>query len=148
MMTPKNSLVNKFLRHFSTVWVDDSKRADDGPSKDDCSSSQVVGSLGMIRVKAEEYERRSKNQPEIEDMSPDEIMSLRDADPFSYYSIPSVRRAALVFDDATKPSHRQRCTEPSDAKRRRTVNMRRTCISVEAHPSVILDDLLEEYYGE
>jgi len=148
MAASKDSLIVNFFRSFSSVWAE----------KEEDGRSGGFGAILRFRVKASEYEGKSKNQPEIkEDMSKDEIIHLRQTDPFMYYSHPSLRRAAMTLEDvgvdpsslAATASVRRRNTAPADPKRRKRSNVRRTCISVEAHPTLILDeDLWNELCDE
>lgn len=114
-----------------------------GDSNED--SSGGLGIIGSIQIKAAEYEQRKKNRPNIERMSQDEIKALRKTDPFMYYSLPAVRKAALALEPVDCPTaiDSSDCKEQQrrDAlKRLRRSAYRRTRLSFEVHPSVLLDD--------
>lgn len=107
----------------------------------------------VYRVKAEEYERRSKKQVELkEPTGHEDISALRETDMFAYYSISSIRTNALALNDITSPSSNASSDQVGSSqevhrqcrKRLRKSNFRRTCVSVEAHPIVVLEGLIEE----
>lgn len=149
MKAQKNSSINDFLRQFSDVC--------EVPRDANANAT----TLGVFQVRADEYERRSKNQPDIkEPTSLEEIKALRDTgDMFTYYSLPTVRRTAMKLDVDPSSLAAAACATSSGqvhirvptkdpSKRRRATTLRRTCISVEAHPSVVLEDLLDDLYDD
>ena len=81
---------------------------------------------------------------DISNLSAEDLQSLKQEDPFLYYSIPSVRRAALHF--AQPELSGSRCLEEST-----TVVKRRTRVSFECHSDLLMEDLLgdlEEKYDQ
>ena len=107
----------------------------------------------ILRRRTEEEDHQ---ELEIRSLSGEEIKSLRKTDPFMYYSIPGVHRAATLlelvddFDHSNKDALCRRGGQGHDrqkqlpVKRQKASVSRRTAISFEAHPSLILDDLLDE----
>ena len=100
-------------------------------------------------------EEEDHQELEIRSLSEEEIKSLRETDPFMYYSIPGVHRAATLldlvddFDHSNKDALCRRGGQGHDrrklpVKRQKASVSRRTAISFEAHPSLILDDLFDE----
>jgi hypothetical protein len=75
---------------------------------------------------------------DISNLSAEDLQSLKQEDPFLYYSIPSVRRAALHFEEPDLS--RSRCSEEST-----TVVKRCTRLSVECHSDLLMGDLEEKY---
>ena len=81
---------------------------------------------------------------DISNLSAEDLQSLKQEDPFLYYSIPSVRREALRF--AQPELSASRCAEEST-----TVVKRRTRVSFECHSDLLMEDLLgdlEEKYNQ
>ena len=98
---------------------------------------------------------RLHKELEIRSLSEEEIKSLRKIDPFMYYSIPGVHRAATLLelvDDVDRSNKDALCCCGGQCHYRRKLHFkrqkasvsRRTAISFEAHPSLILDDLFDE----
>ncbi len=75
---------------------------------------------------------------DISNLSAEDLQSLKQEDPFLYYSIPSVRREALHF--AQPELSASRCAEEST-----TVVKRRTRVSFECHSDLLMGDLEEKY---
>ena len=137
----------------------DAEKVDDSSSSS-CSRRDYMKPIATITMSADEYERRrdvaQQRQICTSSMSPEEVRSLHDADPFMYYSIPGVHRAALILDDDLHDSYADllvdfprngRCHDysaPPERKRPRRTVSRRTQISFEAHPNLIMEDLLDE----
>mmetsp|Transcript_38155 Transcript_38155/g.81422 ORF Transcript_38155/g.81422 Transcript_38155/m.81422 type:complete len:113 (-) Transcript_38155:251-589(-) len=86
----------------------------------------------------------NRQRLKIDGMNAEHVASLRKADPFMYYSISEILKAA-VFSDAN-PSIIEDLLEdlasPAESESSKTSISRRTCISFEAHPSVLMEDLL------
>ncbi len=84
--------------------------------------------------------------------SPEDIKALRTSDPFMFYSIPSVRKAVMRLDDVDRSSANAHvcCNsqEVTSTKRARVTISRHTAISYEAHPSLALEELIDELDGE
>ena len=93
-----------------------------------------------------------------EGLSQQDLESLRKADPFMYYSIPEVRRAAIMLEQKIEvlPTRLQRESAapvaldtstnvtPEAEQQKRQMIRRCSSISYEAHPDVMLEDLLED----
>ena len=90
---------------------------------------------------------------EIKGLSQEDIKSLRKTDPFMYYSIPGIHRAAINLEEIDHSSenalcqgqvHCRRHSSPAELERPATRIPRRTIISFEAHPCLLLEDLLKD----
>ena len=107
-----------------------------------------------IRVATKEYERRTQREElELEGLGEEDVKSLRKSDPFMYYSIPSIRRAVIFLrgiDHSNKNDlygsqvHSDRNSAPANP----STIPRRRAISFEAHPSVLLEDILEDLWND
>ena len=76
---------------------------------------------------------------DIGNLSTEGLQALKQEDPFLYYSIPVVRRAALSFEepDMSRISSNETTT---------TTVKRRTRVSFECHSDLlVMDDLLEDF---
>ena len=76
---------------------------------------------------------------DISTLSAEDLQSLKQDDPFLYYSIPAVRRAAFSLEEPDMSR--------SDLKGSTTVK-RRTRVSYECHTDLLMDDLLEDFEDE
>ncbi len=108
---------------------------------------------------------RSINRKEIDISSliDQNLHKLKMDDPFLYYSIPSIRRKSYLLDDgddgddgaANKTPIARRLSLPSrspqdtlhmdvpeDTSRRESIVRRNSCLSTEAHPSLILEEMM------
>lgn len=86
------------------------------------------------KVKAERSANKHKREIDVRLLSPDDLKSIKEQDPFMYYSLPEARRA-MGFDTSNVGV----CPSLSDSSK----VTRRTCISYECHPDLLfLDDLL------
>ena len=83
-------------------------------------------------------EEEDHQELEISSLSEEEIKSIRKTDPFMYYSIPDVQDA--LCRRGGQGHYRRKLR----SKRQKASVARRTAISFEAHPSLILDDLFDE----
>jgi len=116
-------------------------------------------SLGTFTVPtkgSEEEEDPAKTKfIDTEHLNEDELKTLKKEDPFSYYSIPTVRAATVrrgsidmssMQQDgggsAARQSRRMSCPYRIDSTPTKVA--RRTCISFECHPDIFLDDTVAE----
>ena len=77
---------------------------------------------------------------DIGNLSTEDLQALKQEDPFLYYSIPVVRRAALSFEEPDMS--RISSNETTTVKRR-------TRVSFECHSDLlVMDDLLEDFEEE
>ena len=76
---------------------------------------------------------------DIDALTTEDLQSLKQDDPFLYYSIPVVRRAEFSLEEPDM-SH-------SNFKGSTTVK-RRTRVSYECHTDLLMDDLLEDFEDE
>ncbi len=76
---------------------------------------------------------------DIDTLSTEDLQSLKQDDPFLYYSIPTVRRAAFSLEE---PDVSLTSLEGSTAVKRRTR------VSYECHADLLMDDLLEDLEDE
>ena len=100
--------------------------------KNFANADDFITPLCTIRVDAEEYERLRNQEQDIDinTLTKEEIDRLRTSDPFMFYSIPESQRTSNCHPI------------PAPPKRRRVRISRHTAISVEAHPSLIFEELL------
>mmetsp|Transcript_700 Transcript_700/g.1184 ORF Transcript_700/g.1184 Transcript_700/m.1184 type:complete len:165 (+) Transcript_700:57-551(+) len=120
------------------------------------------------RVSMTIFEERTKKtrqqKVDIQGMSKEDLLSLKTTDPFLYYSIPGVRAASVTLNDVDFSDVNALCQElprqiPLALDRQRGNNHyqppaatntkvgRRSCLSFECHTSTLLDDALDEIYG-
>ena len=89
----------------------------------------------------------------IENMNADDLKSLKKTDAFLYYSIPVAKRSAILMQDTeTSDEVQQGCDGSACSPRLETAQdnksgssltvTRRSCISFESHPDLLLEDLL------
>ena len=105
--------------------------------------------MKVLRPILRRREEEDHQELEIRSLSEEEIKSLRKTDPFMYYSIPGVHRAATLLelvddvDHSNKDALCRRGGQGHDrrkqlpVKRQKASVSRRTAISFEAHPSLI-----------
>ena len=110
----------------------------------------------MIRVEYHEVKTKTiddgpKKQIDIKDISANDLVSIKREDPFMYYSIPGVRISKMLMKDvdtsdlsASSTIKRSCFSSPSrletvQGKAQETV-VRKSCISFECHPDLLLDD--------
>ena len=76
---------------------------------------------------------------DISRFTAEKLQSLKQDDPFLYYSIPAVRRATFNLAEP----------DMSDASlKEQTTVKRRTRVSFECHTDLLLDDLMEDFEDE
>lgn len=92
---------------------------------------------------------------DIRNLNESAVKSLRTIDPFTYFSIPGIRRASMYLQDIDHSNAEALCNpevqsarNPSSQANKRprpsTTITRRTRISYEAHQSAIMEDLMDE----
>ena len=64
-------------------------------------------------------------------------------DPFMYYSIPAVRNARLQDKEMVLPSS-SAPKMANDAKENKSMTTRKTCISFECHPDILIEEMVLE----
>jgi hypothetical protein len=114
----------------------------------------------LVRVRHDEGIDRK--EIDISSFTDEDLCKLKTDDPFLYYSIPSMRRKHYLCDesndgDAIKSSTSRRSSLPSelrlrqdalyqdvpeDTRRRESILRRSSCLSTEAHPSLILEEMM------
>lgn len=126
------------------------------PTANNMNSPIVVQILRRINPG---YTDDAKEEVDIKSLNQDDVKSLRTTDPFMYYSIPGIHRAnmhllgiedfdhsntqALCSSEVQTP--RRRPSPPANKKPKRSTTVtRRTSISCEAHPDVIMEEFLDE----
>ncbi|KAL3776282.1 hypothetical protein HJC23_003152 [Cyclotella cryptica] len=87
---------------------------------------------------------------DVEDLTNSDVAALKKSDPFMYYSIPSLRSATLRGEDVNESavlnlmprrgSKRSETESQRDVASKRTVS-RRTRISAECHPDLLMEDI-------
>ena len=114
----------------------------------------------QIRLSDLDSDKHIQEKFDIKNLNEDDVKSLRVVDPFAYYSIPGILRAHMYGQEdnidlsnqealcrsSSEVQSRSDPTSPRANKRSRTNTTvtRRTGISYEAHPSAILEDLIDE----
>lgn len=109
-----------------------------------------------IKVPTERPSKKPRRTIDIADISADDLESLHRQDPFLYYSIPGVRSATVLMKDIDEsnlgefaPAMRNCLSAPSrletvetnTSSQPKTVE-RRTCVSFECHPDLLLAEEL------
>jgi hypothetical protein len=107
-------------------------------------------------------EEIDRKEIDIRSLTDQDLCKLKTEDPFLYYSIPSIRRKSYLFDesndvDAIKSSTSRRSSLPADfrsrrdalyqdvhedTRRRESIVRRTSRLSTEAHPSLILEEMM------
>lgn len=113
----------------------------------------------VLRVSASFFEEHTstKQELDLQDLNEDDIRELQEKDAFLYYSIPGVRAAKVALKDIDYSDVNALCQgvsqvslapKLSSKRRHRQVDstkvVRRSCVSFEAHTSLLLEDLLDE----
>ena len=98
-------------------------------------------------------EPAQEKEIDTQKLTEDDLKSLKKKDPFLYFSIPAVRSAALLNKDVamsslqgweSRCSRSGRASYPSQGESIRTTKVvRRSCISFECHPDLLLEDYLD-----
>ena len=101
----------------------------------------------------------AKEEVDIKSLNQEDVKSLRTTDPFMYYSIPGIHRANMYLQGIEDFDHsntealcssevqtpRRRLSPPAHKKSKRSTTVtRRTSISYEAYPDVIMEEFLDE----
>ena len=99
---------------------------------------------------------------DIKRLNQEVVKSLRTTDPSMYHSIPGIHRAKMYLQDVEDFDHsttealcssraqtlRRNSSKPTSKRTRRSTTVtRRTCISCEAHPDVVMEELLGKLEG-
>ena len=98
--------------------------------------------------------QKTSQQMDIKNLNSSDLESLKEKDPFMYYSIPGVKDATLLLDDVDistiqKSLIRRNCIScPSrpetQGKTLSTKVTRRTCISFECHTDLLMANMFDE----
>ena len=114
----------------------------------------IDAKIGEV-IKVPTEPRKPKKQIDLKTVSSaNDLKSLQKQDPFLYYSIPGVRRASLLgrdvdTSDLVTSGMARNCIscparlEQDKAQQTQTVT-RRSCISFECHPDLLLEDMLDD----
>ena len=92
-----------------------------------------------------------QREVDISNLSEEDLQSLRQQDPFLYYSIPSVRRDELHLRDQCPKRLESRAAVSDKSSSSSTTVKRCTRMSFECHTDLLMDDLLwdfEENFSE
>lgn len=115
-----------------------------------------------VIVRVPDDEEIDRKEIDIRSLTDQDLCKLKTEDPFLYYSIPSIRRKSYLFDesndvDAIKSSTSRRSSLPADfrsrrdalyqdvhedTRRRESIVRRTSRLSTEAHPSLILEEMM------
>lgn len=103
------------------------------------NANDFITPLCTVHMDTEEYERlrNQERSANINELSKEDIERLRETDAFMYFSIPESQRTG----------YRRSIAEPPGKRRSRSIS-RRTVISVEAHPNLALEELLNIDYDD
>ena len=98
-------------------------------------------------------EPAQEKEIDTQKLTEDDLKRLKQKDPFLYFSIPAVRRAALLNKDVDMSSlqgSKSQCSSggrasyPSQIESTPTTKVvRRSCISFECHPDLLMEDYLD-----
>mmetsp|Transcript_7819 Transcript_7819/g.12882 ORF Transcript_7819/g.12882 Transcript_7819/m.12882 type:complete len:157 (+) Transcript_7819:222-692(+) len=111
--------------------TDQSSPSADGSSSSSCKSEAMQTATAPCAPEPIEID--------ISRFSAEKLQSLKQDDPFLYYSIPAVRRATFNLSEH----------DMSDASlEEQTTVKRRTRVSFECHTDLLLDDLMEDFEDE
>mmetsp|Transcript_10433 Transcript_10433/g.15842 ORF Transcript_10433/g.15842 Transcript_10433/m.15842 type:complete len:163 (-) Transcript_10433:174-662(-) len=127
-------------------------------------STAKINEVKHVSMKIfEEKKRKAREQKlDIQDMSEEDLISLKRTDPFLYYSIPGVRAASVTLSDVDLSDVNALCQElpsqiplaldqPGNNDQPPAANNtkveRGSCLSFECHTSTLLDDALDEFIG-
>eukprot|EP00984_Skeletonema_dohrnii_P003732 scaffold1290_cov112-Skeletonema_dohrnii-CCMP3373.AAC.10 len=118
------------------------------PKEDDTSAIIIPTKTDVSPNPAHEREI------DLSQMDEQDVKSLHKSDPFMYYSIPGVLKASLTlkdvdYSDITSLCHDDSHTSSPPRSQEEAENdagkvSRRTCVSFESHPSVLMEDLMNE----
>mmetsp|Transcript_27721 Transcript_27721/g.59207 ORF Transcript_27721/g.59207 Transcript_27721/m.59207 type:complete len:169 (+) Transcript_27721:211-717(+) len=100
-------------------------------------------------------QKSSVRQLDLQDLSEKDLISLKMKDPFLYYSIPGVRAARVTLKDVDYSDMNALChcvssvslmsQQPKRQAPATTQVARRSCVSFECHPSLLLEDILDDF---
>ncbi|MBV5280576.1 MAG: hypothetical protein J0651_04890 [Actinobacteria bacterium] len=127
--------------------------------EEDEEGEQLEWNVIVLVPDDEEIDRK---EIDIRSLTDQDLCKLKTEDPFLYYSIPSIRRKSYLFDesndvDAIKSSTSRRSSLPADfrsrqdalyqdvhedTRRRESIVRRTSRLSTEAHPSLILEEMM------
>lgn len=155
---PRNSILDKLFRRSPAAEhdvqdepvleaqtpADGRDHADDGEciTVQDYMTPVATVSMSMEDYESRCHQRRRQDVANARDMSPEDLDRLHATDPFSYYSIPSLRQSSMKLLD--EEDCKRTMEGPSANKRRRSTVSRKTSLSVEAYPDLVMEDLLED----
>ena len=131
-----------------------------------CSSGQTLKSKVPTTFHSE-VEESKRQELDVRGFNHDDLNELHKTDPFLYFSIPGARRASLTGRDVDPNSlldgdlvgNSNSASSASQARSRRQVPrrnsdtnggskiIRRTSISFEVHPGVLLQDMFDDMEG-
>ena len=113
-----------------------------------CTSDSVRSETVLIATAP--VQTPEPREVDISNLSPEDLQSLKEQDPFLYYSIPGVRRASLRLEDIDtsklleddQPQPRRSSCPARVESRPSTTVKRCTRVSFECHTDVLLEDML------
>jgi hypothetical protein len=125
-----------------------------------------------VIVRVSDGEDIDDKEIDINALSEEDLRRLKTDDPFLYYSIPSIRRKSYLCDDGDdgdatmmrvassssrrlslpsdfRQNHAALCkVVPEDARRRESIVRRTSRLSTEAHPTLILEEMMMQELQE
>lgn len=118
-----------------------------------CTADNTTMNSYTFIIPTKRSEPAKEKEIDTQKLTEDDLKSLKKKDPFLYYSIPAVRSAALLNKDVAMSSLQGRKSQCSRSGRAScpsqiesiptTKVVRRSCISFECHPDLILEDYLD-----
>ena len=115
-----------------------------------------------VLVRVRDDEGIDRKEIDISSLTDEDLCKLKTDDPFLYYSIPSMRRKSYLCDESndgnaimSSTSHRSSLPSdfrlrqdalyqdvPEDTRRRESIVRRMSRMSTEAHPSLMLEEMM------
>ena len=118
-----------------------------------CTADNTTMNSYTFIIPTKRSEPAQEKEIDTQKLTEDDLKRLKQKDPFLYFSIPAVRNAALFNKDLdmsslqgrkSQCSSRDTASYPSQIESTPTTKVvRRSCISFECHPDLILEDYLD-----
>ena len=119
-----------------------------------CIDASMIGKPQKIKTQPL-LSRKPEREIDLQQLTVDELQTIKKQDSFMYYSIPGVRVAEMQMKELDVSNLRNCLSCPARMKTKTpstpsslTTVTRSTCISYECHPDVFLEDLLNDEDSE
>ena len=100
------------------------------------------------KIKLQPLSRKPKREIDLQQVTDDDLQTVKKQDPFMYYSIPGVRDAELQLKEIDISNLRNclSCAARMQTVRKKSISKvkRIACISYECHPDVLLEDFVND----